>query len=111
MLDRKTYLLWLSPCGCSWVLAVELDDERLGYVQRIRGANDPRKLRYVENHRDAVRLRVYIERLSDVFQNRTEDFLLALVKGCLRVLTLALQVLFHRIDLVSLLRGEFRILN
>src|ERR1043165_8871014 len=95
----------------SWVLAVVLSDERPGDVYRIRGADNALNLGHVQNQSDSARLGERIKSLANIFVNRSQRLFQTLVESRLRVFTLALIVLFHLIDLVLLLLGDFWILD
>src|SRR5215510_13292356 len=104
-------LPWLGRCHGGWILGVELYDERLRDIQRVREADDALNFRHVKYQRDAMSFRVSVERLANLVINRSEEFALALFKRSLRIFSLTLKVLLHLIDFVGLLLCNFRILH
>src|SRR5260370_25181157 len=93
------------------VLTIELSDEWPGNIQRFGGANDALNFGDIEYERDAMGLGIDIEGLADILIDWAQDFLELFIKGSLSIFAFTRIVFLHLLDLVVLLRSDFRVLD
>src|SRR5947199_3449519 len=108
---RPLQLLFRRQCRSGRVLTIKLSDEGFGDIQRFGGADDTLTFGNIQYQRDAVRLGIDIESLADVLIVWAQDFLKLLIKGSLSIFAFTLIVFLHLLDLIVLLRSDFRILE
>src|SRR5437870_4111983 len=108
---RPLQLLFRRQCRSGRVLTIKLSDEGFGDIQRFGGADDTLNFGNIEYQRDAVGLGIDIESLADVLIDWAQDFLKLLIKGSLCIFAFTRIVFLHLLDLVVLLRSDFRVLD